>query len=130
MGHQKLSAIRVQSCYPAFRSFISLFATIGYIAAVLLALFGILVGAQGGSLAGIFGGLLFIGGACLLALVIKAAAECGLMLADIADCSVIDVALTASNPSPALEAAQPGPSTGDRDQTLAELMQQSKSNQP
>lgn len=94
MKHQHLQSLRAESCYPAFRGFVSFFTVIGYFAAVLVAVFGfVLMGQAGG---GFLLGSVVIGGAVLFGLVIKAMSECSLMLADIADCTVHDSAVGAT----------------------------------
>lgn len=90
MKHQHLQKLRADTCYPAFRGFVSLFTVIGYLAACLVALFGVVV--MGQSSGGVLLGLVVIGGAVLLGVAVKAMTECSLMLADIADCTVYDSA--------------------------------------
>ena len=94
MKHQHLQSLRAESCYPAFRGFVSFFTVIGYFAAVLVAVFGFVVMGQAGG--GVLLGLVVVGGAVLLGIVVKAMSECSLMLADIADCTVHDSAAGAT----------------------------------
>ena len=88
-NRQKLSIIRSRSCYPSFRTFIKLCAVIGYLAAALVFLFGLMAGSTGKGIAGVGAGALFVGGALLLVLIVTAATEASLMLADLADCAVL-----------------------------------------
>lgn len=142
MSRQKLDSIRAQSCYPAFRGFVSFFALIGYLAAGLVALASLLA-LGSGKASGIGVAILGIVVAVVLALVIKAATECSLMLADIADCTVRDASApdAALVPPPAAPPQQnnippsfpPPPSLGtvppvtrspSHEPTLAELIRQ------
>ena len=139
---QKLEAIREQSCYPAFRGFVSFFTIVGYMAVLLGMLIGLIAMMKGGA-SGVMAGILVIAGSVVFGLVVKAAAECSLMLADIADCTVQDASMPASSvpsagPQQAAPAsAQPVPASTPaapvqqhHEPTLAELMQQGPASPP
>ena len=88
MHKEYLEKLRENSFYPTFRGFIDFISVVGYIAAALLALFGIilLVSSEGTPIA-----ILIIFGSTVLAAFIKASKEVSLMVADIAD-AIIDFA--------------------------------------
>lgn len=76
-----LNHIRNNSFYPAFRGFIQFFTIVGYITAVLVAVFGFFTKNIGAI-------LLFLLGAIVIAVLVRVSKEVSLMLADIADATI------------------------------------------
>ena len=118
MIQETLSSIRADTCYPAFRGFVSFGAVIGYFVAGLVALSGVF--ALGAGSGGIIIALGLVIAAVVLTLLVKAVTECSLMLADIADCTVHN---TASHRALIEQPAQPR-----RELTLDEMMRHVEQN--
>lgn len=114
-----LDSIRSASNYPAFRGFVTVAATVGYLAAVMLAFVGVYALLQGAG--GIVGGASFLIAGLLLALVVKAAVEMSLMLADIADCTVASLAPASQQAVPHQPSTTTLPPAADN-RSEAELM--------
>lgn len=91
--------VRTESAYPAFRGFVGVLTWISYIIAACLALVGLFGGAGSGNLVGM---ALFLIGAMLWALLTNVAREIALMLADIADATLL---VASDRPLPAPRAS-------------------------